>query len=98
MRIRWQSVLIVLLVTVMAVTLGLQRQANRELQGEIELHRGQENELARLRAEWTRLTQGQLQVDELKNLRTDHVAVMRLRGEVDAMRARVQEAEKSAAK
>lgn len=60
-----------------------QRQASAVLRGEIELLREENAELARLRAENKRLNAQQVSAAEQERLRGDHVAVMRLRDEVE---------------
>ncbi len=60
-----------------------QRQASEVLRGEIGLLREEQAELARLRAENQRLSAQQISAAERERLRGDHVAVMRLRDEVE---------------
>lgn len=85
-------------VLVLAVVAGgafwAQRQASAVLRGEIGLLREEQAELARLRAENRRLIAQRVSAAEWEGLRGDHMAVMRLRGEIEKSRESVRERER----
>lgn len=72
---------------VLAVATGgafwAQRHASAGLRGEIGLLREENAELSRLRAENARLSAQRVPTAELERLRGDHMAVMRLRDEIE---------------
>lgn len=96
------TVCLLVLAMVVGGACWAQRQASGVLRGEIGLLREENAELARLRAKNLRLSAQQVSAAERERLRGDHLAVMRLRGEIEKSResVRVRErvlAERSAA-
>ena len=63
-----------------------QRQAGILLAAKVELLRAENVEIGRLRAENRRLALQQVSAVELENLRADHAALPRLRGEIDELK------------
>ena len=94
MRISWPIIAVVLLAVGAAAGLALQRQRTDVLRDEIALLREQNRDIERLRNENVRLGQARISEAELARLRADHAAVPRLRGEVEQMKARLQEMER----
>jgi Tfp pilus assembly protein PilN len=90
MRINWQLLMLAFLAVGIGAGLALQRQANGELRDEIGLLREQNREVGRLQAEKARLTAARVSGEELENLRADHAAVLRLRAEIESLRADVK--------
>lgn len=87
----------VAVLSVGAVWIGVQQfQAGRELCAELADLRHRQIEEARLRSENPRLRDAQVQASELEGLRADHAAVVRLRGEIEALRQRAEGAGKAA--
>jgi hypothetical protein len=82
-------VFLLVLAVVAGGALWSQRQASAVLRGEIVLLREENAELARLRAENRRLVAQQMSAAEQERLRGDHLAVMRLRDEIEKSRAAV---------
>ncbi len=78
------------LAAVAGVSFALQRQSAAALQQEIALLRDNERKLALLRAENERLRAAQTPAAELERLRADRAALLRLRTEIEAMRARAE--------
>ena len=79
--------LLVMVVALLAGPIWLQRQQTIALREAMGALRGQERELARLREENVRLTQGRISPAALENLRADHVAIVRLREQVERLKA-----------
>jgi len=84
-----------MLAVTIGVVLALQRQANGELRTVIGLLREQNHEADRLRAEHSRLIKAQVAPTELEKLRADHAALARLRGDMEAAKARIIEMERA---
>jgi Tfp pilus assembly protein PilN len=95
MRTTWRLLALAMLTFSVGAVLALQRQANGELRTVVGLLREQNHEVDRLRAEQTRLVKVQVSATELENLRADHAAVARLRGEIEAAKARTTEMERA---
>jgi Tfp pilus assembly protein PilN len=95
MRTPWQLLALALLAITLGVVLALQRQANGELRTVIGLLREQNHEVDRLQAERSHLITAQVSAAELDKLRADHAALARLRGEMEAARARIIEMERA---
>ena len=93
--LRWPSTLLLALALVAGASLWLQRQAADALRSEIALLRDENRELAKLRAENERLVAAKLPAAELERLRADHAAVVRMQGEIEALRRSVQEKERA---
>lgn len=93
MRLTWQLLVVAVLVIFLGVVLALQHQANAELRDMIGLLHGQNQAVDRLQAERSRLVKAQVSAAELENLRADHAAIARLRGEIEAAKARLMEIE-----
>jgi Tfp pilus assembly protein PilN len=89
--LRWLSALLLALAVVAGAALLLQRQATAQLRDEIALLRDENRELARLRAENKRLAAVLPVATELEQLRADRAAVVRLRGEIEKLKARTDE-------
>jgi hypothetical protein len=71
--------------------IAVQRQIEIELRSEVELLRGsRQREVARLEAENRAFLSAMVPNAELEHLRADHAAVVHLRSEVDALKAREQ--------
>ena len=71
--------------------LAVQRRIGTELRSEVELLRVvRQHEVARLQSENRNISSGLLPNADLERLRVDHAAVVRLRGEIDALKAREQ--------
>jgi hypothetical protein len=83
---RWLSVLLLTLAAVAGAALWLQRQAAADLRDELALLRGDQREVARLRAENQRLTAGLPPAEKMQELRADRAAVVRLRSEIEKTR------------
>ena len=95
MRITWRLLALAMLALTIGVVLALQRQANGELRTVIGLLREQNHEADRLQAERARLVNAQVSTTELEKLRADHAALARLRGEMEAAKARIIEMERA---
>jgi hypothetical protein len=82
--------LIVISVLVVAGGAGLtaQWQETVLLQGELNLARVETGELEQLHAENKRLRDGQIPAQQLEMLRADHMALPRLRAELEALKKR----------
>ena len=91
---RWLTFVFLALALVAGASLWLQRQAADALRSEIGLLREENRELAKLRAENQKLVAAQLPAAELARLRADHAAVVRMQGEIEALRKSVQEKER----
>jgi hypothetical protein len=89
--LRWLSALMFALAVVAGAALLLQRQAAAQLRDEIALLRDENRELGRLRAEHQRLVAAQPTAAQLDAIRADHAAVVRLRSEIEALKARTDE-------
>ena len=94
---RWLSICLLVLAATMGAALWSQRQTSDVLRGEIAWLREEGAELARLRAENERLSAAQMPADELARLRNDHMAVMRLLGEIEKSRESLGERERALA-
>lgn len=66
----------------------LQRETTAALRSEIALLHEEQRTLAGLRAEHERLLASQVPEAELARLRSDHAALLRLRGEIEQLQAR----------
>ena len=75
---------------VVAGPLWLQREQTVALREEIGALRGQDRELVRLQEENVRLTQGRISPAALESLRADHVAIVRLREQVERLKADIR--------
>lgn len=82
---------IMMLAVAVGVILAWQYQTARQLRDEIGLLRGQDRRLRQLEDDHRRLSAEQVASGELQALRDDHAAAVRLRGEVEAFKARVEE-------
>lgn len=69
-----------------------QRQTAAGLRAEVELEREQARARGQLAAETARLRAMQISAADLEALRGDHAALVRLRGEIDGLRRRADEA------
>ena len=69
------------------VTWWLQAQEAAALRAEVALLRDERSELARVRAENLRLTTEQPPAAEIERLRADRAATLRLRTEIEALKA-----------
>ena len=69
------------------VTWWLQAQEAAALRAEVALLRDERSELARVRAENLRLTTEQPPAAEIERLRADRAATLRLRAEIEALKA-----------
>lgn len=78
-----------LLAVVAGVALLLQRQAQGVLREQLALLRTDQQQLVALRAENARLKAQQPSETELASLRADDAAAMRLRNELNQLRARI---------
>ena len=87
---RWSTVALLALAVVAGAGFALQRQSAAALQQEITLLREENHRLARLRAENQRLQADQVPVMEVERLRADHAALLRLRAEIEEMKARAK--------
>jgi hypothetical protein len=94
---RIASVLFLLLALVAGAAWWLQREAAAALRAEIELLQADHQEIARLTSENARLAKALPASDELARLRADHAAVMRMRAELEKLRANVEQREKALA-
>lgn len=74
-----------------------QRQTAAGLRAEVELQREQARARAQLAADTARLRANQISAADLEALRGDHAALVRLRGEMDALRSRAEEAARAVA-
>jgi uncharacterized protein HemX len=90
------SLLALALVT--GAALWLQRQAGEQLREELGLLREENRELVRLRTENRRLTADLPPTEVMAALRADHAAVVRLRGEIAALKASLLAREKALVK
>lgn len=70
----------------------LQRQTTSALRSELALSRAEHRELGQLQKENQKLKAAQVPAGELERLRADHAAIMRLRNEIEAMKARAEQA------
>jgi hypothetical protein len=84
--LRWLFALLSLAILV-GVALWLQRQTAAQLRDEIALLREESRQVAQLRAENARLVAAQPAAAQLDAMRTDHAAVLRLRGEIEKLKA-----------
>lgn len=75
-----------------AAGIGVAREwsETQALRAEVELARTEAAELGRVRAENQRLRKKQITTGELAALRADHAAVVRLRGELESLKARAK--------
>lgn len=73
------------------LTFVWQRQTNESLRAELEALRDQEREHARLMGDHVRLQAAQISATELEALRSDHIALERMRAEVAAAKQRAVE-------
>jgi len=88
-RRRW--IVAGLLAVAAAAIIAVQRRIGTELRGEVELLRAaRQREVARLEAENRDISSTLVPNADLEHLRADHAVVVRLRGEVDALKAREQ--------
>ncbi|MDO8540535.1 MAG: hypothetical protein Q7S40_08890 [Opitutaceae bacterium] len=85
---RWWSVAFVTLSVGLGAGMLLQSQSASALRTEITLRREENQKLGRLRAEYLELLRAQPSDAELQRLRSDHAAVLRLRAEINALKAR----------
>jgi len=81
----------VLLAVVVGAVMFLQRETGANLRSEIVLLREEHGEMARLKAERDRLKAAQMPAAELAQLRADRAALMQIRSELDAMKARADQ-------
>jgi hypothetical protein len=93
--VKWPFAALALLAFVVGGALALRHQRAELLRTQIALARDEQRELAALRAENRRLAAQQVSAEELERLRADRMAVLRLRTEVDALRARTEQMERS---
>ena len=89
--LKWQHGVLATVTVVVAAGLALQQQAAIELRDEVELLRESTRDFARVRAENLRLAAARVAAAELETLRADRAAVVRLRGEIDALQKRGDE-------
>ena len=89
--LRFLSVVLLALAFVAGAALWLQRQSATQLRGEIALLRDEHRKLAELRAENARLIAAQPSAAQLEAMRADHAAVLRLRGEIEKLKAETDE-------
>ncbi len=89
---RWTSIALVAIAGAMGIGYWLQREESRGLQSELELLRHGQRALAELRTEHARLLARQASPEEVARLKADRAALIRLRGEIDEMQARVARA------
>lgn len=82
---RFGILVLTLLVAVVFLVLGRQWLTTAELRANLELARGQSDDLSRLQIENRRLKEKQISAAELERLRADHAALPRLRAEVEAL-------------
>lgn len=82
---KWPWIAGVLIAVVGAILAG-QHQTGEQLRTERNLLRGEQRDLERLRAEHLRLVAAQVAPTELENLRSDHAALVRLRGDLEALK------------
>jgi hypothetical protein len=87
--VRW--VLLVLLGIVAMAGVFLQREKTEVLRTEFALAREESRDLAALRAEHERLKSAQVSPVELERLRADRAAILRLRAELESLRARTEQ-------
>ena len=83
---RWISGGLLVLAMVAGAALWLQRQAAADLRDELALLRGDQREVARLRAENQRLAAALPPTEKMQELRADRAAVVRLRSEIEKTR------------
>lgn len=96
---RWISAALVAVAVAMSIAAWLRHEEAVTLRAEVGLLREDKKELARQRAENRRLKAAQLPAAELAALQADHDAVVRLRAEIEALKARTaaeERAEKNA--
>lgn len=91
---RLSTVSLLVLAVVAGGALWSQRQASAVLRGEIVLLREENAERVRLRAENRRLVAQQISATEQERLRGDHLAVMRLRDEIEKSRGNLSARER----
>ncbi len=89
---RWTSAGLTALAVAVGAGYWLQREESRVLQSEVDLLRHDQRTLANLRLEQARLLAAQVPPEELARLRADRAALIRLRGEIEAMQARIRRA------
>ena len=95
MRTPWQIPALAILAVFIGAVQALQREANVELRGVVGLLREQNQEVDQLRAKRARLIKAQISAAELEKMRADHAALARLRGEMEAAKARIIEMERA---
>lgn len=83
MMSRFITGVLLVLVALAGAALGWRHQATEALRAEVALLREENRELVGLRAEQRRLVTTEMSAEELTRLRGDHVAVIRLRGEIE---------------
>ena len=86
------SAVLVLFACGFSVVVFWQRKTATGLKAEVEFQREQAGARARLAVETARLRAKQISTVELEALREDHAALVRLRGEIDGLRRRADEA------
>jgi hypothetical protein len=79
-------IVLTLLAAVVLLVLGRQWLTTAELRANLEVARGQSDDLSRLQIENRRLKEKQISAAELDRLRADHAALPRLRAEVEALK------------
>jgi Tfp pilus assembly protein PilO len=79
-------IVLTLLAAVVLLVLGRQWLTTAELRANLELARGQNDDVSRLQIENRRLQEKQISATELERLRADHAALPRLRAEVEALK------------
>lgn len=94
---RWVSAGLLVLAIAFGVSAALQWQTGLVLRQEIALRRDDNQVLARLRAENQRLRSAQVSAEEMNRLEADRAALIRLRLEMESLRARTEERGRNAA-
>lgn len=86
------GVVVAAILIAVAAGIGVAREwsETQALRAEVELARTEAAELGRVRAENQRLRKKQITTGELAALRADHAAVVRLRGELESLKARAK--------
>ncbi len=92
----WLALVVGLAVAATA-SLWLQRETRAVLQAELAQLREENAELGRVREERIRLVAQRTAPEEVSRLRADHAAVVRLRGEIEALRESVERREAAVA-
>ncbi len=95
--LRWWSALFLALAVVAGASLWLQRQEAEGLRGEIARLCEERSEARKVREENRRLAVEQTPPEELVRLRADHEALVRLRREIEKLRAGLQARERELA-